>query len=577
MSINAGKVLGDQAAWEMVIQDVEDRCADWAAIFILECDGWLDGRDCEFRLQHDIIRHWPGHGSYAMAVIINRKYRKYVRSVNRRGRAMRVHLTDYATTNMNLIAMHGGHGDALAPSLADVAFLDRTRPRGSTTVLFGDFNIDLLPELAIDPFGDMPDRGSRHRDERESLNDLLQTMGLDLRVPDWCVGLPGGPHSEAAVFSLISRTPVGDQHGLPSLLDFGACTNGCIERSWLDWDIARSDHAALFLSLKGTYEVFKRRPRQSWRCKDSEAMRAFLETSAPEQFDDLDSLHSFLARVRETFADRQTAAERRRTREPPHVKQLRAKLSSEADELQRLYLRKEIYDARKAFLIQMKIQRETEAFERGKPRQKAKSLHRIESMVPADESVEVLDHDQWAGMIQAEFSNKWGSNNYHLREIVYDELGRHEGIGTILSDVDVLDSIAALRKPHRLDGYGICPVLLKALVQKASLALPMALLARLALRDGRQPKLWKHHWMFPLHKQLDSSNANSIEAYIRLRSFQRLWKDNCLCILVGYLQATAGFGADQFAYLPNRGNRDALALLVLQWVWLYQSSWRVLL
>ena len=126
---------------------------------------------------------------------------------------MRVHLTDYATINMNLIALHGGHGDELAPSLADVAFLDRTRPRGSTSTLFGDFNIDLLPNLAIDPWPDIPSREARHREEREMLNDLLLTMRLDLRVLDCSVGLPGGPHGEAAVFSVLSRIPCGDQNG----------------------------------------------------------------------------------------------------------------------------------------------------------------------------------------------------------------------------------------------------------------------------------------------------------------------------------------------------------------------------
>ena len=69
--INVGKRAGDQAAWELIIRDVEDRGADWAAIFLVECDGWLDERQYEFDSQHEIFRYWPGAGSYAMAVIIS--------------------------------------------------------------------------------------------------------------------------------------------------------------------------------------------------------------------------------------------------------------------------------------------------------------------------------------------------------------------------------------------------------------------------------------------------------------------------------------------------------------------------
>ena len=62
--VNAGKKMGDQVAWELIIRDVEDRCADWAAIFLVECDAWLEERHVEFDSVHEIFRYWPGSGRF---------------------------------------------------------------------------------------------------------------------------------------------------------------------------------------------------------------------------------------------------------------------------------------------------------------------------------------------------------------------------------------------------------------------------------------------------------------------------------------------------------------------------------
>ena len=256
VAINVGRKCGDQASWEAFIRGIEDKCVDWTVIFLLECDGWLDDRQCEFELMHEVYRYWPGRGSYAMAAIVNNRHRQYVRSIRNHGRAMRIHMTDYKSFNTNLICLHGGHGDALAPSLADAALLDRTKPRGSDTILFGDINVDFLPTLAIDPWGESPERSQRDWFERDLVLALLKTMGIELQIPESSVGMPGGPFSEAALFSLVSRIPVGEQLGLPSLLDYSTARPGLLRKSLLDWDVAIADHAALFMTLSGAFTAF---------------------------------------------------------------------------------------------------------------------------------------------------------------------------------------------------------------------------------------------------------------------------------------------------------------------------------
>ena len=47
--------------------------------------------------------------------------------------------------------MHGAHEQLLADTLADVAFLLKYRPWGSKVLAVGDWNVDQLPMLALDP------------------------------------------------------------------------------------------------------------------------------------------------------------------------------------------------------------------------------------------------------------------------------------------------------------------------------------------------------------------------------------------------------------------------------------------
>ena len=90
---------------------------------------------------------------------------------------------DYSSINLNLVFLQGGHGDALAPSLADAAFLNRTKPRGSDPIVMGDFNIDLLPTLAIDPWSAVSGREEKHRCEGNSSTPLWRPLVLPYILP----------------------------------------------------------------------------------------------------------------------------------------------------------------------------------------------------------------------------------------------------------------------------------------------------------------------------------------------------------------------------------------------------------
>ena len=86
-----------------------------------------------------------------MTLILNNRIRSICREFSALGRAVRIHINDYKYMNTSIVFLHGGHGDALATSLADAASLLQSRPRGSIPVLMGDLNVDQLPALALDP------------------------------------------------------------------------------------------------------------------------------------------------------------------------------------------------------------------------------------------------------------------------------------------------------------------------------------------------------------------------------------------------------------------------------------------
>ena len=100
----------------------------------------------------------------------------------------------------------------------------------------------------------------------------------------------------------------------------------------------------------------------------------------------------------------------------------------------------------------------------------------------------------------------------------------------------------------------------------AELAAPVHLLLLSILQAGHWPKTWMQHWICPIHKRkavCDPRNYRGVHLTTQLskvaeRALQSMWVPSLIEI--------GAFGENQFAYLPSRGARDALALVVLSWI-----------
>ena len=97
--------------------------------------------------------------------------------------------------------------------------------------------------------------------------------------------------------------------------------------------------------------------------------------------------------------------------------------------------------------------------------------------------------------------------------------------------------------------------------------------AMLAL--GEWPALWMIHWVVPLFKRksvYDDANYRGIHLTSQISNVvERV----IAFLFVPQLISSGAFVRNQFAYMPERGARDALAQLVLTWICLFWKKRKV--
>ena len=111
----------------------------------------------------------------------------------------------------------------------------------------------------------------------------------------------------------------------------------------------------------------------------------------------------------------------------------------------------------------------------------------------------------------------------------------------------------------------------------SSLATPVAMLARLIVKQGTWPSAWKVHWVLPLFKKkavFDPKNYRGVHLTPQLsKVVERLLGR----FLLPFFEATDAYGPNQFAYAKGKGCKDALATNVLQWIWWLHLGYQIAL
>ena len=171
---------------------------------------------------------------------------------------------------MPVIGLHGGQGDELSQSLSEVAELLRCATIYGPKSVLGDFNIDMLPSLQVDPFHNVSNRNMYHR-SRRLLMQAGSSFNLDVVIPYDARNIPcNDPSLEYFWFAPITRLPIGEQRGLPSLLDY-LLVSGCDALGAVSWEHAIADHAFVWFHINIKVEAVATRRRTHWKCSDKAA------------------------------------------------------------------------------------------------------------------------------------------------------------------------------------------------------------------------------------------------------------------------------------------------------------------
>ena len=165
-----------------MLTELEERVGQFSVIFLPESDAHLNA---EFSLEFDkhlLLRKWPGEGCFAYSILVHRLWAPHLVNIKHEGRAARLTFRDARRKLFDVIFVHGAHGDDSLYSVFDMAHLHRSRPRKRPCMIMGDFNIDLLPSLAADPFWDSPNRAAKHLEQRQQLEAFLSGCGMEIHL-----------------------------------------------------------------------------------------------------------------------------------------------------------------------------------------------------------------------------------------------------------------------------------------------------------------------------------------------------------------------------------------------------------
>jgi len=100
----------------------------------------------------------------------------------------------------------------------------------------------------------------------------------------------------------------------------------------------------------------------------------------------------------------------------------------------------------------------------------------------------------------------------------------------------------------------------------AALAKPVRMILLIILSTGVWPDLWRQHWIVPLFKKKSVYNPANYRGVHLTAQLSKVVERLLQALYAPFLATVGGYGPNQFAYLKARGARDALAMLVLQWV-----------
>lgn len=225
-------------------------------------------------------------------------------------------------------------------------------------------------------------------------------------------------------------------------------------------------------------QSFARSKSPQWRCSDYKQCDHFIKQNYPEVCDGA-SLLLFLQNVQDRFECKKSNKDRRCEREPQQIKQWRLKLREpNIAPAVAESLRDDIFKAKRAFLLNLRLLRERQKLGLGKPLESRKRLFQIHGLRHDDQTVTV-EPAEISKFLFDIHRQKWECNHCHRLELLEDIVSAHEGY-VYDFDTSVWDAaVASPKRPSLRDHLGVAPLAVK-LVYYADRARGVELFNRLA-------------------------------------------------------------------------------------------------
>ena len=116
--------------------------------------------------------------------------------------------------------------------------------------------------------------------------------------------------------------PVGNQSGLPSLLDYPLSSQGIISSSSLIWTHF-SDHAINVTYVNAPMVFVRPRPKPTWQYRNWDHAVDFFKQIPAASLHEWSHFTECIGRLQATTGTSLTCAQKRRLREPENIKELR--------------------------------------------------------------------------------------------------------------------------------------------------------------------------------------------------------------------------------------------------------------
>jgi len=321
-------------------------------------------------------------------------------------------------------------------------------------ILLGDLNVDYLPVDTDDPWREV--RGQdNHLCRRQILDHFLERFSLKILKPAEIGDPPPGPFHDQYRRAYYTRVPIGEQNAFPARIDAVAVPADVSEcHHCINWKDVPADHAWIGLTLPAARRIYSqpRRP-QTWRPKDSDTLTSDVASELPETFTGTDDFEDFCQKLQLIYGDGLTRNQRRKLREPFHIKVARHHLSSSITKTEYRHRQNKLFNLRRNFMAHIRKQLDIKTLRRGGAIYRSKKLHVLSSMEINGAATHNSEH--WAAAIKSTYSNKWNTQSMADKETFHDFCHYARTARINISEATLRKAMIFFRDSNRVDSHGV--------------------------------------------------------------------------------------------------------------------------